>query len=106
MSGGWQGSTRKATLPANWGSLVRQIKVRAGGRCERVKTSSGRRCPNPGTDCDHIVRPADGGSEDLLNLQLLCFFHHREKTSKEGQQARAESQARTQRDKPKHPGLR
>ena len=38
-----------------------------------------------GTDVDHIIAKARGGTDDPANLQLLCREHHRAKTAKESQ---------------------
>lgn len=106
MPGQWMGSTRRANLPHNWDQIRQDVKARAKGQCERIKGSTGQRCTNPGRDCDHIIRPGDGGTDDLTNLEWLCIFHHRDKTSREGNTARAAGQAKTRRPRIKHPGLR
>ena len=105
MAGGWVGSTRKESLPSDWEQRRSAVKRRADGRCERIKTSTGKRCANPGTDCDHVVRPADGGTDELANLEWLCGWHHRAKTSREGNDARKASQARGKRPQRPHPGF-
>ena len=98
----WEGSDRRSRLPADWSEIVAAVKDRAGGRCEAVKTSTGLRCSNPGTDCDHVV---NGDDHALSNLQLLCRWHHRAKSSEEGHQAAADNRARAKRPKRPHPGL-
>lgn len=96
----WEGSDRKSRLPGNWLQLVGQTKKRAGGRCEwRLK--SGKRCPRPGTDCDH---KRAGDNHDLSNLQLLCAHHHAKKSSFEGQRARKAKQSLRRRPPEPHPG--
>ena len=37
-----------------------------------------------GTEVDHIVRKADGGTDDMDNLQTLCKPWHAAKTATEG----------------------
>lgn len=83
MSGHWTSSTRRTRLPTNWPQLRTAVRTRAGERCEH-RNPDGSRCPNPGTDCDHI-NPGD--NHDLANLQWLCAQHHRAKSSAEGNAA-------------------
>lgn len=99
---GWTDSNRRQRLPANWNALRDTVTKRAGGRCEAIK-SSGRRCPNPGTDCDHIVA---GDDHDPANLQLLCLWHHRAKSAAEGHAAAKANRDKLTRPQQKHPGLR
>ena len=102
MPGGWKGSTRRNRLPADWPAWVTAVRARSGGKCEWIR-SSGKRCG----------RPADGGvdhkdrdkGESLANLQDLCRWHHRHKTTLEGQQAKAEKRDLGRRPQEPHPGL-
>lgn len=56
-----------------------------------VMTRAGGRCEEPGCDlkvgdrgfCDHIIPHAEGGSDELDNLQWLCVSHHDAKTKRE-----------------------
>lgn len=102
MSGQWAGSDRRERLPANWAELREAVMRRAGGRCEAIK-SSGQRCPNGGRDCDHIQA---GDDHSLSNLQWLCIWHHRAKSSAEGNDAQAVVRAKLRRPGRRHPGLR
>ena len=52
-----------------------------------------------GTEVDHIVNLAQGGSESLDNLQLLCAWHHKRKTA-------LEASANRPRLTERHPGER
>lgn len=100
----WAGSDRRARLPDNWDELVAETRERAGGQCEaKVFASRGGRfrCPHPGTDCDHIERGDDHRQE---NLQWLCEYHHRKKTSAEGLAARDAIKAKGTRPPEQHPG--
>lgn len=100
----WSSSNRQHTLPPDWSERISATKRRAGGRCEQI--TSGQRCPDPGTDCDHKVRHADGGTDDLANLQWLCRSHHKAKTARENAQANTlRAQARRRPAEP-HPGRR
>jgi len=40
-------------------------------------------CGEPWTQLDHIVRIKDGGTDELENLQGLCFHCHEIKTEKD-----------------------
>ena len=42
----------------------------------------------PATEVDHIVPVAQGGTDDLTNLEAICTSCHREKTAREAQDAR------------------
>lgn len=101
MSGGWAGSDRKSRLPDDW-PLLRQVVIeRAGGRCEAHK-KDGRRCWDDGTDVDHKVA---GDDDSLANLQLLCTWHHRQKSSIEGNAAKAALRAQLKHPVEAHPGI-
>lgn len=103
MTGRWASSSRSARLPANWQKLRGNVKRRAGGQCEAVEF--GRRCAEPGTDCDHVIPNDD---HDLANLQWLCGAHHKAKTARESAAAaRVARASRPGRRRPRepHPGL-
>jgi 5-methylcytosine-specific restriction protein A len=100
----WQGSTRRATLPADWPQRVIVVKNRAYGRCEwpgwlpgRYRRHAGAPCRQLGTDCDHID---DRDNHDLSNLQLLCRGHHVRKSLAD-QRTRRVSEKRP---RERHPG--
>jgi len=97
MSHNWD-SSRRPDNPPHWHLLRAQVINKAGGICQ---DESG--CTHKGSDVDHIVNLAAGGNHDLDNLQLLCKWHHKNKTSQEAAQARVP--IREQRDKGIHPGL-
>ena len=68
-----------------WRRLVEQVKLRDKFtcRCCGVVTEHG--------ECDHIVPRAQGGSDDMSNLQWLCAGPdgcHAKKTAEEIAQAR------------------
>lgn len=100
----WDGSNRRQTLPKGWERTRRRIIRRDGGVCTALY-SDGRRCELPGTDVDHIVPHSLGGSEDDDNLQLLCRWHHAQKSSSEGGTAAAGARVSVHRPKPTHPAL-
>ena len=97
MSGGWQGSDRKARLPSNW----RQIRARVLARDPICKICEVR----PATHCDHIEAKTDTHAED--RLQGVCAECHGQKSSREGNDAQRNN-PRPGRKRPEedHPGLR
>lgn len=86
----WETSNRRSRLPANWAKLRQRVIRRAGGRCEGVRMDTGQRCEVSGTDVDHIT---PGDNHALENLQLLCRWHHTQKTQHESAAARAAKRA-------------
>ena len=95
MSGGWQGSDRKARLPSGW------AKIRAGilARDPICKLCGVR----PSRFCDHIVAKTDDHSPAAL--QGVCGPCHDQKSSREGAEA-ARAKGRPSRTRPPeaHPG--
>ncbi|WP_308426582.1 HNH endonuclease [Streptomyces fuscichromogenes] len=100
----WSTSRRRATLPRNWATLRRRVIRRDGSQCT-ARHSDGTRCPEPGTDVDHIVPHSLGGSDDMSNLALLCPWHHRAKSGSEGGRAAALTRVSTHRPRQSHPAL-
>lgn len=99
MSGGWEGSTRRDELPANWYTELRPFVLqRDEYRC---------RWREGGTVCGHWANQVDhitpGSDHRVENLQALCEHHHRIKSSREGNAARWKE--RTRRPPERHPGL-
>jgi 5-methylcytosine-specific restriction enzyme A len=101
---GWANSDRRQRLPDNWPSIVRRIKRRDGNQCREIMPN-GVRCPEVGTDVDHVI-PGDDHRDS--NLRLLCEWHHQRKSSREGGQAAAKKRRKNatkfRRDEA-HPGL-
>jgi diadenosine tetraphosphate (Ap4A) HIT family hydrolase len=60
---------RRAALGYLSGSLRYEVLKRAGFRCELCGISADRRA----IEVDHILPRKRGGSDDLTNLQALCF---------------------------------
>ncbi|THA56114.1 HNH endonuclease [Streptomyces sp. A1136] len=99
MSGGWEGSTRRDELPPNWQSELRPFVLqRDGYRCRWHE--DGPTCGHHANQVDHIEPGNDHRPE---NLQALCAYHHKIKTSREGNAARWRETAR--RPPERHPGL-
>lgn len=95
-------------LPPNWGQLVKAVKRRAREssptgieQCEARLPRSGRRCPDVGTEVDHIGHKDD---HRLTKLRLKCAHHHAPKTAKQGHEAWAAKKAKAKRPEEKHPG--
>lgn len=80
---GWASS--KTDLPRDWKSKVKAVRYRSGGRCEIIEKLGPltRRCLRPMAAADHIVNRAEGGTNDITNLQAICAFHHKQKTQQE-----------------------
>lgn len=79
MSTNFKGSTRRLRLPSNWNSLRTKVLRRDNYRCQYPD------CSLTARDIDHI-EPND--NHNLSNLQSLCSYHHKLKTSLEGNTAR------------------
>lgn len=63
-----------------WQRLKREVHVRDNWtccKCQRVTMN---------LECDHIVNKAQGGTNDLDNLQSLCHECHNEKSLQESKQ--------------------
>lgn len=124
----WESSRRRKD-PKGWAAIRREVIARAQGQCEHItpldlphppfrfdpldpspkKTPPTltppptSRCPYLGRDVDHIVNLAEGGTDTPTNLQLLCEWHHKQKTQAEAKKNR---KPRTERHPgERHPGL-
>lgn len=97
---GWKNSSRKTTLPPNWGAIRQKILARDKHRCQRVV--NGLLCGRPANQVDHID-PRGGDSPE--NLESLCRAHHASKSSAEGAKARWAKRKKRRRAEPPHPGL-
>jgi 5-methylcytosine-specific restriction protein A len=104
----WDSSKRRQD-PPGWKALRQKVITRAQGQCEQSLSpldlpQTTIRCSYPGRDVDHIVNVARGGSNDLSNLQLLCEWHHKQKTQAEAKANRPRITERHPGEK--HPGIR
>ncbi|WPO70211.1 HNH endonuclease signature motif containing protein [Streptomyces sp. KN37] len=97
MSGGWQGSNRKARLPSGWAKIRARILER-----DPICVLCGVR---PSAFCDHIVAKADRHGDD--DLQGVCGPCHDQKSAREGAAAaKAAGRPSRRRSPEQHPGLR
>ena len=97
MAGGWEGSDRRARLPANWATEI--VPVVLDGRPCQIRWDEG--CEVVATEVDHIQR---GDDHRLSNLQPACTWCHARKSSAEGHAARRYYSAKRRPER--HPGLR
>jgi 5-methylcytosine-specific restriction endonuclease McrA len=99
MSGRWEGSNRRAELPADWYTAIRPfVLARDEYRCRN--RTDGRVCGRRANQVDHIGDKHDHRPE---MLQALCADCHAAKSSRQGNDARWA--VRRQRPKERHPGL-
>lgn len=99
MPGQWRGSSRRDELPAAWDTKIRpRIFERDGHQCTIV--DDGVRCTYRATDVDHIGDKHDHSDE---NLRAICTWHHRKRTSEQGNAARRRIPERRRPER--HPGL-
>lgn len=107
MPTGWVKRGQSRQLPRDWATRIAAVWERAGGRCEHIMQHNLERCPERGRDVDHINERDNGGTDELGNLQLLCDWHHRQKTGRyAGRKSQKMRRERAKRDAGKHPGIR
>ncbi|MET8684835.1 HNH endonuclease signature motif containing protein [Streptomyces sp. NPDC004732] len=63
---------------------------RAAGLCQHHRYDIDAPCLAPGAAVDHIRPHHLGGTSDLQNLQILCKFHHDQKSAQEAADAKRE----------------
>lgn len=83
---GWYagGRSDKRGYGYGWRKLREEVLDRDAGLCQECMRH-GR--ITPGTDVDHIVPKAEGGTDSLANLQTLCRECHKAKTLRERKNA-------------------
>lgn len=102
MSGGWQGSTRRSRLPADWRTRIRPAAH------ARNPDHICHLCGDPGGDYLDHKQPGDDHSLDNLDWahDRVPPHCHRYKSSAEGNAARAANPPPGRRRPPEqHPGL-
>jgi 5-methylcytosine-specific restriction endonuclease McrA len=71
---------REVRSRCDWNYIRNKVRRRDRWRCQWLM-ADGTICGQRGTDVDHIIELADGGSFwKLENLRLLCCPHHKTKT--------------------------
>lgn len=85
--------------PPTWNATRQFVINRAGGLCQAAEG-----CLITGTEVDHIQPRALGGTDTAENLQLLCGWHHRQKTNAELKQTRKKITP-PHRETLQHPGI-
>lgn len=68
---GWASST--SSLPSDWKRRKAAVTRRDGPKCRLCGSQHN-------LELDHVIERADGGSDDLGNLRLLCVSCHLKKT--------------------------
>lgn len=97
---GWQGSTRKQTLPPGWWRIRGHVLNRDGHACQHVRYDTGNTCGAPANQVDHV---GDRDDHSPANLRALCEWHHLQRSSSQGGTAAAAKRKKAQ--KQKHPGI-
>lgn len=98
---GWQGSTRKDTLPPDWPERRLRILARDRHSCRHVRYDTGAPCGRRANEVDHIDDRNDHRDE---NLQALCHWHHLRKSGRQGGLA-AQAQRASSPPPRRHPGI-
>ena len=81
----WDTSNRRDRLPPDWPRIRKRILKRDRHICQHEDDYHGL-CGEPATEVDHI-RAGDDHRD--VNLQALCTWHHKRKSSREGNAARS-----------------
>lgn len=85
MAGGQFKSNRRTRARGVDPKLRRRVLSLAGGMCEILSPG----CTGVATEVDHIIPVAEGGADELDNLQAACPGCHRIKTQAEAARGRA-----------------
>ena len=102
----WSTSTRKNRLPSGWPLLRRRVLERDGYHCQHVRADTGALCGKWANQVDHIVPDFEGGDDSMGNLQSLCGYHHRVKSSAEGARGAGRKRAAAARaERYRHPAF-
>lgn len=91
---------RSRTSTDEWRWLKRDVIHRDGLRCAGCGATG---CT---LELDHRIPHAEGGTDALANLQLLCGPCHEAKTQAEANRGKARRAARRRLPTTPHPGLR
>lgn len=80
-------------LPTGWRNIRKSIWQRDNGLCQKQRYDTGLPCLASGEAVDHIVPRAQGGDHSPSNLQVLCKYHHDQKTAQESADGRRKHRA-------------
>lgn len=83
-------------LPSGWESIRKEIWQRDSGLCQKIRYDTGLPCLAEGEAVDHINPRSQGGSHRRENLQVLCHFHHAQKTARESADGKRKRRATVQ----------
>lgn len=100
---GWQNSNRRSRLPSDWSQIRSRILRRDQKQCQVIE--DGRKCLDFANEVDHITA---GDNHEDWNLQAICSWHHKAKSSGEGglaAQAKRKQIRNRYRRTEQHPGL-
>lgn len=71
----WKPSSGMRPLPSNWKSLAKRVRQRDDFKCKL--------CGRWGNEVDHIIPRSQNGSDEMVNLRVLCSSCHSKKTEQE-----------------------
>ena len=77
-----------------WQVIRKQVLVRDGYQCQLRYANI---CVGRASQCDHIVQPEAGGTNDLSNLRAVCVKCHRRRTGQQGALAKQRAAQRRNR---------
>ncbi|MFD8142627.1 HNH endonuclease [Streptomyces sp. NPDC059708] len=102
----WNWSAERSTAySGGWERIRSSAWHRDNGLCQHIRYDTGLPCFAEGKAVDHIKPLSQGGSLSLSNTQVLCGYHHAQKTASEaatGKTARRRAKEAAMRKK--HPG--
>lgn len=80
-----RGSSQERGYGRQWVHARNRVMLRDCGICQPCKADG---IVHMGTEVDHIVPKAEGGTDDDANLQTICKARHRAKTQAEAARGR------------------
>jgi 5-methylcytosine-specific restriction protein A len=101
---GWSDSDRRQRLPPDWPKRRGRILKRDNHSCQTIM-DDGTKCLDYAGEVDHKT---PGDDHEDYNLEAICTWHHKRKSSQEGAAANNIARARIRRSFRRtetHPGL-
>ena len=80
------GSPASRGYDHKWRKLAKRIRTRDLHLCQECLRNGQYEY---GSQVDHIIPKVKGGTDDDDNLQTLCEYHHRVKSSRESKESRS-----------------